>query len=474
MSSLTLPVGTTGVNATLTATIEEIAVLADLPAVSIPLPPGRWLVTAMIGSKPESVAPQTVVSQQDVTLASSGSVTTGHLQSRIYRSLDAAGTVYFVVDAQQWNGTGWDPYATTWTSESSSSIALAQVASATRSPLWGVDVHVFIPIDRPAGSLDGFVDRIADAGMDVVRTAMPWSVVCPSSSSFDATAIGQCDGLMSKCAARGVKAILELGAHCPSWAQGSRQYVPANWSDYSHYVTSMLDRYGSSVVAVETQNEPNNGSGDPYFTLDDIVAACSACRSGIAASTQTGVKCIGPAIAFADAAYLQSLYDHGIKTAVDGFSCHPYAVRFSPNRNQPPEVPWGDLAGDPNHLVSGLSAMRAVMTANSDAKDVWVTEYGFSTSFTGPNLTNSGLDASESQQRAWLATAMKQAAAIPYLAAFCIYMLYDNAWAGTSTWTPAPNPDSANWQKHFGIVDYLDQRPKPAYATVAATISSLP
>jgi hypothetical protein len=474
MSTLMRAVGSTGANATLTVTIEEIAVLADLPAVSVPLPAGRWLVTAMIGSKPEAVAPPTAVSRQDVTLSSSGSVTTDHLQSRVYRSLDAAGSVFFVVSAQQWNGTGWDAYATTWANESSSSIALGQVAAATRSPLWGADVHIFGPIDRPAGTLDGYLESAAAAGLNVIRTAMPWSVLCPTSSSFDSTQIAKCDAFMSKCAAVGLQAILELGAHCPVWAQGARQYVPANWSDYSTYVTSCIDRWGSTTVAIETQNEPNSNPPDPYFTLDDIVAACSACKAGIAGSTVTSVKCIGPGIAFADAAYLSSLYAHGIKTAVDAFCCHPYAVRFSPNRNQPPEVPWGDLAGDPNHLVSGLSAMRAVMAANGDSKNVWVTEYGFSTSFTGANKTNSGLDVTEAEQAEWLATAMKQAAAIPYLDAFCIYMLYDNAWAYNGSTYAAPQNNVAGWQQFFGLVDYLNQRTKPAYTSVTNTIAALP
>lgn len=135
---------------------------------------------------------------------------------------------------------------------------------------------------------------------------------------------------------------------------------------------------------------------------------------------------------------------------------------------------WGDVSLDPYHLVAGLSAMRAVMAANGDAKNVWVTEYGFLTAFSGPNETNSGWDSTEAQQAAWLATAMRQAAAIPYLDAFCVYMLYDNAWAGTSSWSPNPTRNIGSIQQWWGLVDFANVRTKPAYTTVTNTIASLP
>ena len=40
-------------------------------------------------------------------------------------------------------------------------------------------MHIFIPSDRPAGTLDPYLDRIEAAGMQLVRTSIPWAYLEP-------------------------------------------------------------------------------------------------------------------------------------------------------------------------------------------------------------------------------------------------------------------------------------------------------
>jgi hypothetical protein len=104
---------------------------------------------------------------------------------------------------------------------------------------------------------------------------------------------------------------------------------------------------------------------------------------------------------------------------------------------------------------------------------IWVTEFGLATSRTGPDGTLSGLDVTEEQQAAWLATAIRQAAAIPYIACFATYMLHDHAWADSGRWDE-PHDNPANWQVRFGLVSWDNAREKPAWKAVTSTIASLP
>ena len=114
---------------------------------------------------------------------------------------------------------------------------------------------------------------------------------------------------------------------------------------------------------------------------------------------------------------------------------------FASTRSRPvsaPDVPWGIPEADGDHLVSGLATMRDVMRANGDEKRIWVTEFGYSTSRSGPNGTKGPLDLTEDEQADWLAVSLRQAAAIPYVDAFVIYLAYDNPWPSIGTRYDSP------------------------------------
>ena len=488
--TLTRRAGANGVTATLEVAIEEVAVLAALREVTIPLPAGRWRVSASIRAMPEELAPPPAACRLEVTLAEPASVATEPLCLRLYRALDREGEVDFALDVARWDGGEWETYATT-RDDPGEAVVLPRVDAPSRSPLWGAAMHIFIPFDRPPGSLDPFLDRVVAAGMQLVRTSIPWSYVCPSSPEPDAIAVAKCDAFFAGCRARGLRAIVDLGCHRPQWSSGGE-----SWDAYSDCVAWCVDRYGDAIVAIETMNEPNMHPAcfDAALTLAEVlalaakrngaeayppaavVAAAAAAKRAICASRFPEIACIGPAIAGADAAYLQTLYDHGLADAVDAICCHPYGVRFeaSPVRFQPPDVPWGDVAADGDHLVSGLSALRAVMRANGDDKRIWATEYGYSTSRTGPGGDHGPLDVTEDEQARWLAVSLRQAAALPYLDAFVVYLAYDNPWAGIDARYDEPQDDPTDWFANFGLVDRTNSRVKPAYESVAETIAALP
>ena len=50
----------------------------------------------------------------------------------------------------------------------------------------------------------------------------------------------------------GLDVIVDLGCHRPSWAAED-----AGWDAYGACVAACVERWGSTIVAIETMNEPN-------------------------------------------------------------------------------------------------------------------------------------------------------------------------------------------------------------------------
>jgi hypothetical protein len=451
--------------------VGPVACLATLPGVTVALPAGEWRILASLGSEPDATAPPPVRHEQLVTLELPGEVRTDPLRLRVYRSLAEPTVVRASVRVERRTPAGWEPNGR----PAAAAVDLPPVEPSGALPRWGSNLHIFIPGDRPPGSLDPFLDRMASAGMSLVRTSIPWSILCPSSDAFDAIALAQADAFFAGCERTGVQAIPIVDAHCPAWAEGDAPGVPLSWDGYADFAARCLARWGHTFAAILTQNEPNHEGHVNEFGPEHVVAAARAARVALEASPfGAAVGLLGPGIAYGDGAYLALLLDAGLGDVVDGIACHPYAVRFDlgPPSFRAPERPWGDAAGDPNHLASGVEAIRETLDARGLDLPVWVNEYGLSTSRTGPDGARSGLDVTESEQAAWLATAVRQAAAIPYLRSFCTYMLHDNPWRGVDARYAEVVPDDTAWHTCFGLMSHDGRHDKPAWRALVDAITA--
>lgn len=464
-------VGDRGAAALLKVAAGPVVALASMSPVTLSLPEGRWRVRARIEVSPAGSAPPPAEATIEVDLGQGRLVAVAPPALRLYRGMDGEVEVRAAVDVERHVDGRWDRQG-----RGGASVTLRSALPAGDPPLYGANIHVLIPGDKPPGALDQFLARMAELGMQAVRTSLPWGFMEPEGPRIDQYKLAQADAFFEGCARNGLRAVVIIDAHAASWSSGARPSLPARWGEFQRYVTDCMKRWGDTIIAVQSQNEPNNPPGDQAFGVEGIVAASAAVKAGIEAAGCAGrVASIGPAIAFGDAAYLDVLYQAGLGPTLDGVSVHPYGVRFDvdPPHFSPPERAWGDLAGDPYHLVSGVEAVREVMAAHGDGeKPVWVTEYGYSTSRTGPGGSLGGLDVTEEQQAAWLATSIRQAACLGNVKAFLIYMVHDNPWAGVAAHFEEPEDDETNWQRRFGLVSWDNSRTKPAFDAVREAIAA--
>ena len=324
--------------------------------------------------------------------------------------------------------------------------------------------------------------------MQLVRTSDPVGLPRAEARQEDPEALAKCDALITACAERGLRVIVDLGCHRPDWAVDETGWTP------TRRVAACVARWGATIVAIRDDERAQHGSS---LLRRDTAAGrdpeTGGSASGALAFARRRRRCArrrrsersaprrirrssasGLPIAGADLAYLQALYNHGLADAVDAICCHPYGVRFAAEtvRFQRPDVPWGDV--EENATISSRGSRNARRhEGDATKKRIWVTSSATRQLVRGYNGTKGPLDVTEEEQAAWLAVALRQAAAIPTSTP-------SSSTSPTTTRCRAPlgyeKPveDRTDWFTYFGLVDYTNQRAKPAYHAVAETILSLP
>lgn len=415
----------------------------SLSCPALPLPAGRWLVTAMVSAATGAL---NVCNQSDVTIASPGSVAVPAVVIDVLRPLSGTTAVEVAISVQRRDGSSWRSYAL-----GRASLTVPTAPAATPALHYGSSVH---PTNDPAtGAVTGngtsvplrpYLDVLVDAGADMVRIGGGWSWLEPGSASFNAAYAATLDTIYADCAARNLKVLAFLGG-VPAWAGGKPTgSVPTN-ADIDAWVDAYLARW--HPYAVEFDNEPNIG-----FGYGGAVAASATARVMrevyLRAKAAAQPPLVGLNVAFGDAAYLQGVYNAAVGTCFDYVSIHPYYIAslnigdLSQYYGMDPAVPWVHDDVSPytyashgqGHWVQAATAIYRTMRANGDAaKPVWITEGGWSSSLMIPNAQK--LACSEAQQADYTALALRQVARCPFVETVLTYSTYDEAPNPQTTWT---------------------------------------
>lgn len=421
-----------------------------------------------------------------------------------YRPLDSAGRVRWNVEILA-TTPAVRSIAQSFGTDADSSLVLPQApAPLATPPLFGSNMHVAIPTYRAAGSLQTAIDQAAAQGQAVVRCSLPWTLLEPTNSTPDAALVAQVDSFVNSLAAQGMKWLAILGCVSPTWAAaGGVQYgPPASITTYQNFVDYVLNRWGATIVAVELSNEPNLGAVQANWvppkynwTWASFLASQQALYNRVRASTHSAtITVLGPALAEGDAYYAGLMYANGFKPYLDGMAIHPYAARFDyaginhvTGNSWPPDTPWpGEISAvsdqsKQNQLASGIRAVYDVMRANGDAaKQIWVTEYGWSTSQSGfidaakTVKAQGGLDTDERSQAVYCNTAVRQVSRMAAVACLLWYSHYDNhaLQGGYSS-----GDEIENWGHNYGFYrgrcddTYTGREAKPSADTYRHAIA---
>jgi cellulase (glycosyl hydrolase family 5) len=239
---------------------------------------------------------------------------------------------------------------------------------------------------------------ISDVGAKWVRLTANWADAEPTKGLYNGWLLKEYDRAISVAHNAGAKVIL-MSYQSPSWASGSTntETPPKNPADYANYMHFLAARYAGKVDAYEVWNEENidrfwstGPNAAEYVSL--LKPAYSAVKSA-----DPNAKVVFGGLSTNDYRYLESAYAAGAKGYFDVMSVHPYSCSTSP------DVIKRDSSGRiTRDSYLGYREVRASMSAAGDAKPIWFTEFGWST-------TTGSCGVSEATQASYLTKAYQLA-----------------------------------------------------------------
>jgi hypothetical protein len=312
---------------------------------------------------------------------------------------------------------------------------------------------------------DGFNQRtmelVKGAGFSWIRVQAIWRDIEPRPGRYDTHAL---DRIIDAASRNGVKVVVSV-VKAPAWADPNGG-LPADPAPFGKLMEFLAKRYAGKVHAWEIWNEQNlaretGGHVDVGRYVRLLKEGYQGVKRGDSKAivlfgglTPTGV--MDPSIAIDDVEYLRQAYAYNngeIKRYFDHIATHPGG-----NLN-PPDTLWPERPGPgpgwidhPSFYFRRAEQIRQVMVENGDgAKQVWLTEFGWSTENQAPGYEY-GRYVSEQQQAQYLVRAFQIARSEwPWAGVLLVWCL------NFSTIAP-PSDEKYPWS-----VVYADWNPRPAY-----------
>ena len=232
-------------------------------------------------------------------------------------------------------------------------------------------------------------------------------------------------------------------AGTPHWRVA---YRPTNWQDYADFFRVVVDRYnGFGVSTYEVWNEPNLAGFWPSGPNPaEYVEMLRAAYPAIKAAQPSAQVLLGGLYPKGAYAFLQGVYAAGGSPFFDKAAFHLYPAG-NPTRC------WKGPDGRPSEVtVCALDQLRRIMFFAGDRrKDVWITEYGFSTC-SNASPACQGVGVTESQQARYIVRLQRQIDRRPFVRAAFLYKFRQESG------------DSGAWETNLGILR-PDFSPKPAF-----------
>lgn len=289
---------------------------------------------------------------------------------------------------------------------------------------------------------------IAESGSKWVRMTLNWSDAEPKAGELNPWWIAQYDNAVNLARTAGQKIIFVVGSS-PSWASGSSntETPPRNPADYATFVHYVASRYAGRVAAWEIWNEENTArfwstgpNAAQYVAL--LKAAYPAVKSA-----DPGALVLFGGTSLNAYSFISQAYAAGAKGNFDVMAVHPYSCRAP-----------GAIVRDGSGSITedsflGYRTVHDVMGANGDAKPIWFTEVGWSSS------TGGSCSFGAATQAAYLTEAYKLTDQDPYVQVMCWYNLRNDYWSH----------DENSVEAQYGLLN-TDFTPKPAYTAYKAYV----
>jgi hypothetical protein len=282
----------------------------------------------------------------------------------------------------------------------------------------------------------------------LVRTEVPWAVFEPAGPSVEAGAQAFTDRLLSDAAAAGIRVIMDVD-DTPCWASSApsallagcgafgeseaNAWPPSEPGSYAAFVAYLARRYGSELAAIEVWNEPDQANEDYFAGPDKAERYAALLRAAYPAvkAADPSVLVLAGSLVGTNGAFLQLLYEKGIKGYYDGLAVHFYTL-----------------------TLAAVRRTHEVQVANGDSKPLWLDEFGWPSCAPRERIEQEQECVTPRLQATNLANMLRALARIPYVAAAVAYKLQDSG------------------AEDFGLLSSGGAQ-KPAFKAVAGALRSL-
>ena len=333
---------------------------------------------------------------------------------------------------------------------------------------YGMQAHMW------GNDLGPIIGAIKGMGFNWAKQQIEWKVIEPGKGDYQ---WGEMDRMANGLASAGINPMYSV-VKAPKWARpGGTDFgvegPSENPQDYADMIGAMAARYKGKVKAYEIWNEQNlhyewgNEQIDPGRYMQILKLAYAAVKAQdpgavviSGALTPTGAPAPW---AMDDLAYLEAMYQNGLKDACDAVGAHPSGY------NVPPDADWQtwEAAGlnftgpvtNRHHSWSFKATMegyRNIMVNHGDsAKIIWPTEFGWASSASPTKNYEYAADNTLEEQATYTVQAYQMGKAWGWVGPMFLWNLNFKV--------VAPGSEMAQW----GIVNE-GWGPLPVYAALAA------
>jgi hypothetical protein len=354
-------------------------------------------------------------------------------------------------------------------------LTAALAALVLGAPAQAAEVGVVADVTwgQPRADVDREIGLLREAGVRWIRASVNWAGLEPDrKGEVNDWLLAEYDYAIERAHEAGLQVLMPIADGVPYWASadpekhvdsgGERRwevtYRPTRATDYGDAVRIVVEHFAAlGVHTFQLWNEPNH----PRFWPSGPSAASylPLLRAGYEAAKEAdpGATVLLGGLSKSDFYYLEDLYRLGGGNYFDAVAVQPYTYGVDPT------VAWNGVHSweDPDRIsinaFPAIREIRASMVAFGDAeKDVWLTEFGYSTT------TQDG-GVSALRQAAFLSKAYRYVERFPWVKALFWYAARNSPFYG--------NADT--YEARFGLAT-RDWRLKPSYGALRAYALGLP
>lgn len=313
--------------------------------------------------------------------------------------------------------------------------------NATGNPLYGVSTHFAQNKTNPET-----LSKLQDTGgFNSLRDEIYWHDVEKKKGIFELTGKAKLSAdMINMAAAHGMNPIVVLDYGNPNYDGGSQPHTDEGRAAYGRYCKWIASQLADEVRLFEIWNEWNHGMGTVpprnYGSATDYVKLTKVCAQEIRRVRPSAII-IGGAVTndWGDWPWLDQAMKEGLLAHVDAVSVHIYSFLIqNPNKQE-------------RFIEERILKLTQLLQKHGE-KDIYITEVGW------PNHSGPGGNTKDISQ-SYLTRFILLSQQIHQIKGIWFYELKDSGL-------------NQNDKEHnFGLLDFHGN-PKPAYCSLASTISS--